>query len=336
MTLRPTFRNGDAVHEPPAAAGPDQGVAGATAASRPLSDRPAGAEPATDRDERSAAAARRRLSIEQPRTGFRRVPNSGQIARRRLMLRWTKWILPVAALLLLVSIATWPEIDRSMNSARIGLKQMAQVQVDSGRMIGPRYHGLDSHNRPYMITADEAQQVTAPQPRAAAAGPATGAAGTATAPAAGTVGGAGRPAAATKAAVPDDRINLARPIADMLSQGGSWVRISARNGVYMQHSQLLDLDRDVTLYRDDGIMMTSPVADLDLKRGVIASDRWVHAEGPFGVLDAQAYLLSQRDGIGQFRGPGRLILNDDRIARPTAAASTAAAPPVARPAGIAP
>ena len=71
-------------------------------------------------------------------------------------------------------------------------------------------------------------------------------------------------------------------------------------------------------------MMTGPDADLDLRRGIVASRDWVHAEGPFGVLDAQGYLLSQRDGLAQFRGPARLVLNDDRIARPVPAAPAAA------------
>ena len=176
----------------------------------------------------------------------------------------------------------------------------AQVRIDSGRMLGARYRGLDGRNRPYMITADEAQQVAAPQP------------------------------AGTRAAPPDDRINLSRPVADTLGQNGSWIRISAASGVYMQHSQLLDLSRDTLLYRDDGIMMTGPDADLDLRRGIVASKDWVHAEGPFGVLDAQGYLLSQRDGLAQFRGPARLVLNDDRIARP---APAPAVPASARQAG---
>ena len=319
MSRGPTFRSGPPPDRPlggPASLAP----AASTTGSGPGG--PTGSGPGSDVDERSAAVARRRLSIEQTRTGFRRVPNSGEIARRRLLLRWTKWILPAAALLLLVSIAIWPEIDRSMNSARIGLKQVTQVQVDSGRMIGPRYHGLDGHNRPYMITADEAQQASVSTPPAAGA-PIPGKSG------AGNSGpgnsGAGKGGGGKNGS--SDRINLDRPVADTLSQGGSWIRISARNGVYMQHGQLLDLDRDVTLYRDDGIMMTSPVAGLDLRRGVIASDQWVHAEGPFGVLDAQGYLLSQRDGTAQFRGPGRLILNDDRVAHQAAAMQPAATAP---------
>ncbi len=256
--------------------------------------------------------ARRRLSLEQG-GGIRRIPDARKIARRRRVLRWTKWVLPAAALLLLASIASWPELQRSMNSARLGLQEAAQVRVDSGRMLGARYRGLDGRNRPYMITADEAQQVGAQQVGTQQAG--TQQVGTQQ---------AGHPAGA-KAAAPDDRINLSRPVADSLGQNGGWIRISAANGVYMQHSQLLDLSRDTLLYRDDGIMMTGPDADLDLRRGVVASKDWVHAEGPFGVLDAQGYFMSQRDGLAQFRGPARLVLNDDRIARPVPAA-TAAAP----------
>lgn len=292
MNSRPTLRagrqpdgTGSATGTPPF---PDTGLP-----TQPSSTMNAANPPgdAADALQPSATVARRRLSLEQNPGSFRRVPNSGEIARRRRLLRWTKWVLPAAALLLLVSIATWPELDRSMNSARLGLKQASHVQVDSGRMLGARYHGLDSHDRPYMITSDEAQQV-AGVARAAVPG--------------------------THAGKAEERVNLTRPIADSLDQSGNWTRISAQSGVYMQHGQLLDLSRDVTLYRDDGIMMTSPVAGLDLRSGVVASDDWVHAEGPFGVLDAQGFLISQRDGLAQFRGPARLVLNDDRVARPDA------------------
>ncbi len=251
-----------------------------------------GADAASGRVPQPGPAATRRRAGLPESAGFRRLPNSGQIARRRRLLRWTKWLLPAGALLLLASIAAWPEIQRSLGSARVGLAQAGRVRLDSGRMLGARYRGLDGRDRPYMITADEAQQ-----------------AGAASTPGAG----------AHPAADPGDRIDLARPVADTLGQGGEWIRISARDGIYMQHAQVLDVVHDVTLYRQDGIMMTSPMADFDLRRGVIASDAWVHAEGPFGVLDAQGYVLSQRDGLAQFRGPARLVLNDDRIARPTPA-----------------
>ncbi len=219
------------------------------------------------------------MSVQQA-PSHRRPPTEIEQARRRMLLRSAKWLLPVAALLLLGSIAAWPELDRSLNAGRVAYREASAVRLDSGSMLGPRYRGLDAHGRPYMITADTARQVD------------------------------------------PERVNLSRPIADMLSQGGTWLAIRSRSGVYMQHSQLLDLSGHVMFYRDDGTIMTGPTAGVDVRRGIVVSDDWVHAEGPFGVLDAQGYLMSQHDGIVQFRGPGRMILNDDHTARPQPAAAT--------------
>lgn len=228
---------------------------------------------AEPRPEPSAVTARRRMSLP-PQPRIRRPPSEHEQARRRTLLLWTKWLLPLAALLLLGSIAAWPELNRSLNAGRAAYHQVAGVNLDTGKMLGARYHGLDAHGRPYMITADEARQVA------------------------------------------PDRIDLVRPVADSLTQSGSWVLVHAASGVYMPHSQILDLFGHVTLYRDDGTLVDGPTAVMDVKRGVVVSDDWVHVEGPFGVLDAQGDLISQREGVAQFRGPGRMILNDDHAAAP--------------------
>ncbi|GBQ26621.1 LPS export ABC transporter periplasmic protein LptC [Gluconacetobacter sacchari] len=228
--------------------------------------------------------ARQRSLLHKVGPDIRRVLRPGDIARRQRMVRWAKWALPAAALLLLGSIAAWPAIDRLVNMQRGALREMESLHVSSGNMLGAVYRGLDDHDRPFMITADQAQQLT------------------------------------------QDRISLTRPAADILTQGGDWTMVSAAQGVYLQHEQLLDLTQDVALYREDGVILTGVTADIDLRQGIIASDRWVHAEGPFGVLDAQGALLSQHEGVAQFRGPGRLILNDDTHA------GASAAPPPASPA----
>ncbi|GAA4503566.1 LPS export ABC transporter periplasmic protein LptC [Gluconacetobacter tumulicola] len=218
--------------------------------------------------------ARQRSLLHQDTSRLRRVLRPGDIARRQRLVRWAKWALPAAALLLLGSIALWPALDRLINMQRGALREMENLHVTSGNMLGAVYRGLDEHDRPFMITADQAQQIS------------------------------------------QDRINLTRPAADTLTQGGDWMMVSAVQGVYLQHEQLLDLTQDVALYREDGVILTGVTADMDLRQGIIASDQWVHAEGPFGMLDAQGVLLSQHEGIAQFRGPGRLILNDDAHAGP--------------------
>ena len=192
------------------------------------------------------------------------------------------------ALLLLGAIAVWPEINRQITLASETARDVAAVRRDSGRMLSPHYAGIDSHDRPYTITAASARQMG------------------------------------------QNRIDLDAPVMDM-SSGTGWVLLQADRGTYMQDSNILALTGHVTLYRDDGVIATSPAADVDLRGDVIASQDWIHADGPFGILDAQGYMLAQNAGVAQFAGPARLVLNNDHVAQapqeppaPHAAAGTIA------------
>lgn len=111
-----------------------------------------------------------------------------------------------------------------------------------------------------------------------------------------------------------DRVDLVEPVADMMQSGGRWLLVRADRGVYAPHEQVLDLEGHVWLYRDDGTMMWAPTSTLDVRKDVDVSRDWVHIEGPFGVLDAQSYFMGGHDGLGQFAGPARLVLNQSRPA----------------------
>jgi lipopolysaccharide export system protein LptC len=122
----------------------------------------------------------------------------------------------------------------------------------------------------------------------------------------------GRPYTVTAAtAVQDgpDRINLTMPKADVTMTDGTWLMVQSKRGVYLQHSNQLDLSRDVTLYRDDGTTMTTASASIDLKAGAAASSEPTHAEGPFGILDAQGFTVTDKGTAIQFAGPAHLVLN---------------------------
>lgn len=226
------------------------------------------AEP--DRVARHLAQGRR---AELSATTLKRAaPDAHRIARRQLFVRWSKLVLPAAALALLGSIAIWPEVNRSMRVGRTTLHEVTGTRSRTGVMSDARYHGIDSHGRPYMITARNAEQIGS------------------------------------------DRIDLTAPKADIFAQGGQWLMLTADRGVYAPHSQVLDLSGNVVLYRDDGTMMYAQTATIDVRRDVDASRTWVHIEGPFGELDAPSYFMSGHDGVLQFRGPARLVLNDTRNA----------------------
>lgn len=214
-----------------------------------------------------------RLATAPTRT--RAVPKARRIRRRRVLILWTKWLLPLCAVLLLGSIAIWPELDRARDAGRVAFRRTFGLDPDAARLTDPRYRGVDARGRPYTITADSGQQV-----------------GTALAG--------------------NDRINLVEPRGDSTLENGGWVYVRAKDGVFSQRLGQLDLSHDVIMYRDDGTTLSSETATMDTKSGTISTDTRTHAEGPFGVLDAQGYTLLDKGAVVQFTGPARLVLNGDR------------------------
>jgi lipopolysaccharide export system protein LptC len=107
----------------------------------------------------------------------------------------------------------------------------------------------------------------------------------------------------------EDRINLTEPQGDIVTSSNSWVMVKSHRGVYMQHSALLDLSKDVVLYRDDGTALYTDAATLDLHEGAAVSANRVHAEGPFGTLDAQGFALTDKGDVIQFTGPAHMVVN---------------------------
>lgn len=198
----------------------------------------------------------------------RRVPTPGRMARRRVVVTLSKWLLPLFALMLLGSIALWPEFTRVADQGRVAFRRTFGAAPDSARLVEPRYRGVDERGRPYTVTADVAVQ-TGPQ-----------------------------------------RVDLTEPKGDVVLENGAWVMVQSRQGVFIQHAGQLDLSGDVTLYRDDGTVLRSETASIDLKQGAAAGDDRTHAEGPFGVLDSQGFALTDKGAVIQFQGASRLILNE--------------------------
>ena len=75
---------------------------------------------------RSAPAPARPATARRAAGRIRQPPKTGGLARRRLVINCTKWLLPAAALLLLATIALWPEIERLRDSARVAYQRMGQ------------------------------------------------------------------------------------------------------------------------------------------------------------------------------------------------------------------
>jgi lipopolysaccharide export system protein LptC len=196
----------------------------------------------------------------------RRPPSAGRIARRRFLLLVAKLMLPSLALLLLVSIAIWPQVQHQLQSSRLAYRRISS-DIENGRLTDARYRGVDERGRPYAFTATSALQVT------------------------------------------PERINLTQPKGDIVTESGAWVMLQADQGVFLQHSNKLDLSGHVVLYRDDGTTLRTATASVDLKQGAASGADTVSVEGPFGTLDASGFTAVDKAAVIQFTGPARMILN---------------------------
>jgi len=96
----------------------------------------------------SAAAAR-----------VRKPPSPGGLARRRIVINLTKWLLPTAALMLLATIAVWPEVTRLHDSARIAYHRISG-EISGATVTDAQYRGVDENGRPYTVTAKTAHQTS--------------------------------------------------------------------------------------------------------------------------------------------------------------------------------
>ncbi|MCB8875328.1 LPS export ABC transporter periplasmic protein LptC [Acidisoma silvae] len=92
----------------------------------------------------------------------RKMPSSGALRRRRMLVTWMKRLLPLGALMLLSLVMLWPELINQHNPARVSYHLGTGPDgADQGSMTKAHYEGIDDTGRPYTMTADQAVQTDA-------------------------------------------------------------------------------------------------------------------------------------------------------------------------------
>jgi lipopolysaccharide export system protein LptC len=122
----------------------------------------------------------------------------------------------------------------------------------------------------------------------------------------------GRPFTVTASSADEhggDDVALTAPMGDITLKDGAWLMLKSNTGLYRQKSQKLGLNGNVTLYRNDGTVMTADKADIDLHAGSAASTSPVQVQGPFGTLNAaNGFTLADRGTDIVFHGPATMTL----------------------------
>jgi lipopolysaccharide export system protein LptC len=109
----------------------------------------------------------------------------------------------------------------------------------------------------------------------------------------------------------DDLLTLDAPRADIVLEDGGWVLLEARQGRYAKARSHLELDGAVTLYHDNGTMLTTERATIALAEGAARGDAPVAAQGPFGTLTGEGFRLSGRGAVVEVTGRARAVLEAD-------------------------
>lgn len=86
--------------------------------------------------------------------------------------------------------------------------------------------------------------------------------------------------------------------------------LKSATGAYHSKADRLDLSGDVTLYRNDGTIMTTSHVSINLHESSAMGTAPVQVSGPFGVLEAQnGFTLADHGDQIMFHGPAKLVLN---------------------------
>ena len=103
-------------------------------------------------------------------------------------------------------------------------------------------------------------------------------------------------------------LDLERPRADMLLTGGAWVLLESNAGRFDRARNHLDLAGAVTLWHDNGTVLVTEAASVELREVSASGDRPVAAQGPFGTLTSEGFRLRDRGQVVIFTGQSRLVL----------------------------
>ena len=189
-------------------------------------------------------------------------------SRHSLFVGVLKILLPATALGLVLLLIVWSQLNMHDSHFVIASADVAPEEIDSINVVNARYEGIDKKNRPFTVTATHATQVD-------------------------------------EAA---DVLDLTDPKADMTTESGAWLQLSARTGHYARKADLLDLKQDVALFQDRGFEFHAKTLRINLKDSSAVSYEPVNGQGPDGELTAQGLEISQGGDRILFTGRSKLVI----------------------------
>lgn len=197
----------------------------------------------------------------------RALPGGSEDPRRRLIMRLVKYVLPAIAMAFLALMIAWPRLFEEESKFDLTKAEISAVKDDL-RMNSPRFTGIGSDNRPYLVTADSAVQDQNDR----------------------------------------ELVRLENLQADLSMTDGSWLSVNANNGLMHNGLQTLQLDGRIEAYSDFGYAFYAESARIDLDAGTLVSELPVRVQGPHGHLRAKSLRATERGRRLHFAGDVKVII----------------------------
>lgn len=189
-------------------------------------------------------------------------------SRHGRLVRFTRIVLPLAALGLIGLIIAWSRIDPIINKIHISDTEQAPEEIDSVTMENARFAGIDAQNRSFNVTALRAVQ--SPDD--------------------------------------NNHIDLQQPKADIVLSSGARVAVRSDAGGLHRDTEILDLIGTVTLTQDQDYEFHTTQARIDLNARTAAGDAPVQGRGPQGEIRAEGFDILDGGARVIFRGHARAVL----------------------------
>jgi len=179
-----------------------------------------------------------------------------------------KMLLPLVALVLISLVLVWPHLKPATNKFKIGIAALKTQFTKDANMTNPRYVGTDKNHRPYSITADIAKNLSKNS----------------------------------------GAVEMEMPKADITLKDGSWLVLTANEGIFNRDAKILELKGSVNMFHDSGYEFRTAKLYVDLDMSTATSKDPVQGQGPFGTLKSQGFRIVNKAQTIFFTGKTKMVI----------------------------
>ncbi len=202
-----------------------------------------------------------------------------RIGRYTKFVFFSKWLLGIIALLILLLLMLWPLL--SQDGAGVRISFVSGEGVASGVlnaaapvMQNPRFQGVDNKDQPYLVTADRAIQHSA------------------------------------------THVTLEKVKAELSLKDQNWLTLTSTRGEFRDDKKILYLLDGVVLQHQQGYIVVTDRAAVDTVKSTAYGDKSVQMQGPMGNLLATGFEIRDNGNYMKFGLSGRVTVNIKKSAKP--------------------